>query len=348
MLHEHSDIMNMREEQILLPALEKLTEITGIEARILDLPGKRSESIDAIVQLSKGKQSYIMEADVTTELRTAALSNVLNKQKFNDGRILMVSKYIPTPMKDELKANGVSYLESSGNCYIENDSIYVFINDQKSPPLKTIEETKLWAPSGMKFLFAILMDQELLNSSYRNIANIAGVALGNIGSFINEMKRDGYVITGVRNKKAILILENRTMLIDKWADMYTTILRPKQIIGRFRFNKKEDRENWQDQANSDLEIYWGAETAGAILTEYLSPEVYTIYSKEDQFEIMRKLKIVPDHIGEVELLRPFWNEEIFTTNKGTVPALLAYAELISSFDSRNRETAMRIKEKYVN
>lgn len=63
---------------------------------------------------------------------------------------------------------------------------------------------------------------------------------------------------------------------------------------------------------------------------------------------MRKLKIVPDHTGEVELLRPFWNEEIFTTNKGTVPALLAYAELISSFDSRNRETAMRIKEKYVN
>jgi len=337
----------MKEEQILLPALNKLTEITGIEARVLDLPGKRNESVDAIIQISKGKQSYILEADVKTELRTAALSNVLNKQMLTDGKIIMVSRYIPTPMKDELKANGISYIESSGNCYIETSGMYVYISDQKSPPLKTIEETKLWAPSGMKFLFAILMDQELLNSSYRNIAYTAGVALGNIGSFIYELKREGYVITGVRNKKEILLLENKPMLVDKWSDMYRNILRPKQLISRFRFNKKEDRENWHSYIGSDLGIYWGAETAGAILTEYLSPEVYTIYSNEDRFELMRKLKMVPDQSGEVELLRPFWNEEVFSIAADTVPPLLAYAELISSFDSRNRETAMRIKEKYV-
>ncbi|MET3112686.1 hypothetical protein AAKU52_000404 [Pedobacter sp. CG_S7] len=337
----------MKEEQILLPALDRLTEITGIEARILDLPSKRNEPVDAIIQISKGKQSYIFEADVKTELRTAALSNVLNKQLLTDGKIIMVSRYIPTPMKEELKANRISYIESSGNCYIETSGIYVFISDQKSPPLKTIEETKLWAPSGMKFLFAILMDQEILNSSYRNMAYTAGVALGNIGSFINELKREGYVITGMRNKQERLLLENKPMLIDKWADMYRNILRPKQLIGKFRFNKKEDRENWHSYVGSDLNIYWGAETAGAILTQYLSPEVYTIYSNEDRFELMRKLKMVPDQSGEVELLRPFWNEEVFSTDADTVPPMLAYAELISSFDSRNRETAMRIKEKYV-
>lgn len=337
----------MKEEQILLPALNKLTEMTGIETRILDLPGKRKESMDAIIQMSKGKQSYIFEADIKTELRTAALSNVLNRQKLTDGKIIMVSRYIPTPMKDELKANGISYIESSGNCYIETSGIYVFISDQRSPPLKTAEETKLWAPSGMKLLFAILMDQELLNSSYRNIAFTAGVALGNIGSFIFELKREGYVIAGVRNKQETLLLENRTMLMDKWADMYRTILRPKLLIGKFRFNKKEDRANWHNQDGSDLGIYWGAETAGAILTNYLSPEVYTIYSNEDRFELMKKLKIVPDQSGEVELLRPFWNEEVFSTVGDTVPPLLVYAELISSFDSRNRETAIRIKEKYV-
>lgn len=337
----------MKEEQILLPALNKLTEMTGIEARILDLPGKGNESVDAIIQMSKGKQSYIFEADIKTELRTAALSNVLNRQRLTDGKIIMVSRYIPAPMKDELKANGISYIESTGNCYIETSGIYIFISDQRTPPLKTIEETKLWAPSGMKFLFAILMDQELLNSSYRNIAYTAGVALGNIGSFIFELKREGYVITGVRNKQETLLLENRTMLIDKWADMYRNILRPKLLIGRFRFNKKEDRENWHNHVGSDIGIYWGAETAGAILTNYLSPEIYTIYSNEDRFELMKKLKIVPDQSGEVELLRPFWNEEVFSTDGDTVPPLLAYAELISSFDSRNRETAVRIKEKYV-
>ncbi|KEQ28754.1 hypothetical protein N180_18825, partial [Pedobacter antarcticus 4BY] len=271
----------------------------------------------------------------------------LNKRESTEGNIIMISRYIPTPMKDELRSQGISYIESSGNCYIETPGIYIYINDQKSPPLKATEETKLWAPTGMKFLFAVLMDQELLNSSYRNIAYTAGVALGNVGSFIYEMKKEGYVITGARNRKETLLLENKTMLIDKWADMYRAVLRPKQLVGKFRFNKKEDRENWHSHIPSDLGIYWGAETAGAILTNYLTPEVYTVYSNEDRFELMRKLRIVPDQNGEVELLRPFWNEEVVVSNEDTVPALLAYAELISSFDSRNRETAMRIKEKYV-
>lgn len=337
----------MREEQILLPAITRFTEITGIEAKILRTSEGKKASFDAVLEISRGQQNYILEVDVKSEIRTAALSNILSKQKATEGKLLMVSRYIPAPMKDELKAHKISYIEGSGNCYIETRGIYVYVNDQKTPPLKVVEETKLWAPSGMKFLFAVLMDQELLNSSYRNIAYTAGVALGNIGSFINEMKREGFVILGTRQKQETLLLENRNMLIEKWADMYRAILRPKQLVGKFRFNNPQERLNWHNHVAADIGIYWGAETAGAILTKYLSPQVYTIYSNEDRFELMKKLKIVPDQSGEVELLRPFWNEEVFSTDVDTVPPLLAYAELISSFDSRNRETAMRIKEQYV-
>ncbi|MFC3562791.1 type IV toxin-antitoxin system AbiEi family antitoxin [Pedobacter jamesrossensis] len=337
----------MKEEQILLPVLTRFTEITGIEARILRISEGKKASFDAVLEISRGQQNYILEVDVKSEIRTAALSSILSKQRSTDGKLLMVSRYIPAPMKDELKSHGISYIEGSGNCYIETRGIYVYVNDQKTAPLKMAEETKLWAPSGMKFIFAVLMDKELLNSSYRNIAYTAGVALGNIGSFINELKREGYVILGTRQKQEVLLLENRMMLIEKWADMYRAILRPKQLVGKFRFNNKEDRTNWHRQVAADMGIYWGAETAGAILTKYLSPQIYTIYSDGDRFELMKKLKIVPDQNGEVELLRPFWNEEVFSTDGDTVPPLLAYAELISSFDSRNRETAMRIKEKYV-
>jgi hypothetical protein len=339
--------MNMKEEQILLPALARFTEITGIEARILGISDGKKTSFDAVIELLRGSQSFILEVDIKSEIRTAALSSILNKQKATDGKLLMVSRYIPVPMKDELKAHGISYIEGSGNCYVETKGIFIYVNDQKSPPLKITEETKLWAPSGLKFIFSILMDEDLLNSSYRKIAYAGGIALGNIGSFINEMKREGFVTLGTRQKQEILLLENRSMLIEKWADMYRVILRPKQLLGKFRFNNQEERSNWHNHVAADLGIYWGAETAGAILTKYLSPQIYTIYSNGDRFELMRKLKIVPDQNGEVELLRPFWNEEVYSRDRDTVPPLLAYAELISSYDSRNRETAMRIKEKYV-
>lgn len=335
----------MKEKEILLSALTRFTEITGMEARVLRTSEGKKKSFDAILEISRGQQSYIFEVDVKSEVRTAAVFSIISKQKAIDGKLLMVSNYIAAPMKSELKENGISYLESSGNCYIETKGVYIYVSDQKSQP-KPIEETKLWTPSGMKFLFAVLMDEDLLNSSYRNIASTAGVALGNVGNFIQEMKREGHIVTGIRKKKEVLLLENRMMLIDKWADMYRLVLRPKQLVGKFRFNKREDRENWHSSPALDLGIYWGAETAGAILTKYLVPEIYTIYSNSDRFELMKELKIVPDHNGEIELLRPFWNEEMFA-NADTVPPLLAYAELVSSFDSRNRETAGRIKEQYV-
>jgi hypothetical protein len=66
-------------------------------------------------------------------------------------------------------------------------------------------------------------------------------------------------------------------------------------------------------------------------------------------DIMRELRLVPDPQGKVELMDLFWNEPYFKNrdHQTVVPPLLAYAELITSLDSRNRETAERIKQKYL-
>lgn len=348
MYHERSNIMNMKEQDILKSALAKFSEMTSITVRILDRePVGKREYYDAVLELEKGQQNCILEAEIKTEVRTATLDNIISKQKQTNGKRIMIAKYIPTPMKEELRRHNICYLETSGNCYIETHSIFILISDQKTTEPKYNEDNKLWAPAGIKFLFAVLTDPAILNTSYRNMAYTSSVALGNVGNFISEMKRDNYVIMGTRNSKPVLLLDNRTSLINKWSDMYRTVLRPKQMVGRFRFSKKEDRANWQELITRHQDIYWGGETAGAILTGHLVPEIYTIYSNTDRFELMKNLRLIPDASGEVEILRPFWNESTITDTNNTVPPILAYAELISSLDSRNREIAARIKEKYV-
>lgn len=347
MKHEQSNIMNMKEQNILTLALEKFSELTGINTQILNISPNGRQNFDAVIELEKGKQNCILEAEVKSEVRTASLDNIISRQELTNSKIIMIAKYIPTPMKEELRKRKICYLETSGNCYIETLSIFIFINDQKTIEPKYIDESKLWAPAGIKFLFAVLIDPNILNTSYRNMAYASGVALGNIGHFISEMKRDNYIITGTRNGRAFLSLDNKTTLINKWSDMYRIVLRPKQIVGRFRFSKKEDRQNWHEHIAHYPDIYWGGETAGAILTGYLVPEIYTIYTNRDRFELIKDLKIIPDSSGEIEVLRPFWNVDVITDIGETVPPLLAYAELHSSFDSRNREIAVRIQEKYV-
>ncbi|WP_227806219.1 type IV toxin-antitoxin system AbiEi family antitoxin [Algibacter lectus] len=72
----------------------------------------------------------------------------------------------------------------------------------------------------------------------------------------------------------------------------------------------------------------GGEPGGAILTENLRPEKFTLFTDLDLSEVARSLKLVPSENGEIEILQKFWKND--SENQKTAPALLIYADLINS------------------
>ncbi len=84
---------------------------------------------------------------------------------------------------------------------------------------------KLWKPAGLKFLFAILQDPSLVNATHRELARASGIALGNIGEFMDELKNEGFAKEGRRDGEAWLLLENKDQLINQWVELYNTILK---------------------------------------------------------------------------------------------------------------------------
>lgn len=86
------------------------------------------------------------------------------------------------------------------------------------------------------------------------------------------------------------------------------------------------------------EILWGGEPAGAMLTNNLRPQVFTIYSNLELPEIAKTLRLVPDKTGNVEVCQKFWENN--DVNK--VPALLVYTDLVNSGYGRNVEIANQI------
>jgi hypothetical protein len=216
--------------------------------------------------------------------------------------------------------------------------LLLFINDQKVTPQREANTSKLWKSAGLKLIFTLLQLPELINEPYRTIANHTELSLGGIGPLIQELVKEKYF----KQYNDKYVLENRDALLKRWIETFHTILRPKLYQGKFRFATPQVRENWK---NVHLEkMYWGGEPAGAILTNFLQPEQFTLYTDLPKTEVIKQLRLVPAQDGEVELLKPFWN--IDNDIQRTVPPLLAYAELSASLDSRNQATAERIKEKY--
>jgi hypothetical protein len=348
MTHEPIIVLNMKEQEILHIATEKLAMLTGAVIREVKLEaGRADQGIDARIDIRLGNKNVHFLVEIKYELRNNPYPAIV-RNKLPDGQHhLLICQYIPKPLKQELKDNKFNYLEAAGNCFIHTPDLFIYINDQQVTETRLPAEGKLWKTAGLKFLFAVLRNPEVLNYPYRRIAEEAGVALGNIGGLLDEMKNEGFLREGIELKKKTLFIEQRERLIQRWAEGFRTTLKPRLMMGTFRFINKENTGNWNNIPTGLFK--WGGENAGALLTNFLTPEKFTLYTKEPKTVLMKMLQLVPDPNGNIEMLEQFWTDapQAPEGKNGTVPPLLAYAELITSFDSRNRETAERIKLKYL-
>ena len=342
MFIERNSKMNTKERNLLYQATDKLQELTGATIRDLSILAKDNYTErDGTIALTFGGTTVEFYVEIKNEVRGNTIPVVQTPNFYRRRDTLLICGYITKPMKDELRHRQINYLELAGNCYIQTEGIYIYINDQQVTETRTAPQGKLWKTAGIKFLFALLNDPELLRQPYRTVADRADIALGNVGALMDEMGREGYLKEGL-NKT--VFIERREELFGRWAETYRNILRPKITAGTYRFVDKSLTDHWKELQPKTF--HWGGENAGALLTGYLRPEKFTIYAINFRQEVIKELKLLPDPEGPVEILHQFW-KDIQEETQVTVPPLLAYADLATSLDSRNRETAERLKKQYL-
>jgi hypothetical protein len=307
--------------------------------------GARVKLLDTYIQITFRSGRHQFYVEVKGELRQTALPEILKQFGKDKDRWLLIARYIPGPLKDDLRVNGINYLELAGNCYVSTDKIYLYINDREVKQVRTTPEGKLWKVAGLKLLFVIIQDPGLLNATYRRLAELAGIALGSISPLLDELRKEGYIRKDEATGNELLI--DRDRLIKRWTELYPVILRPKLGMGGFRFLNDEQADTWKNLRFDD--IYWGGDPAGELYTQFLTPETFSLYTSRPASELVKLLKVIPDEKGKVQVLKKFWRD--WPENRSiphAVPPLLAYADLINGKDSRQWEVAEKIKLTYLN
>src|SRR5258708_1177956 len=184
--HEHEIKMNKEiKKEILKDALSQFNLQTGGKAK--ELIQEENNEIDAQIVIKLGKEREEFLVEVKKELREGSLAGNFGQIHKKDAHWFLVSKYIPQTIKQQLKDQGINYLEVAGNCYINAGGLFIYINDRSVSHSRKTATGRFWKIAGLKFQFAILSDPKLLNQSYRRIADAAGIALGNIGSLLEEL-----------------------------------------------------------------------------------------------------------------------------------------------------------------
>lgn len=337
------------EHELLRKALVSLQRVAGVEGKLITHDQKVSgrHHADAIVDLQANEQChrYIVECHAVVE-RTVALSNVKAQLQRLPSPGLLVTRYLSAEMAERCRVLGLEFIDSVGNAYLNAPGMYVFVKGQKDADGKAISGMGRGSgnPTASRMIFALLCQPELVQAPYREIVQVAGIALGAVGSVFEDLAKRGF-LTKSEKKHGRRLLEPKRLL-DEWIANYPTTLRPKLNPRRFR---AADPNWWKEIELDDLGAFWGGEVAAERITKNLKPVTQTLYVRPEAMnQCLKKLittyRLRPDPDGPIEILEAFWETAATQEYQDLVPPILVYADLMATLDPRNIEVAGMIRE----
>lgn len=333
-------LLFMNENQIVLQALERLENHTGITGdwEFVDL--KYDGWLDLVIDQEKER----FMAEVKTELRQPHLERIRELAARHRPFIVIAENIFPT-LKEILRNENICYLDTAGNIFVRTKKHHVWIEGQKITLDKSRQRNRAFTKTGLKVVFYLLWQENAINWPYRKLAETTGVALGNINNIINGLREAGFLLQVTKDNQR---LQNKKVLLDRWVIGFREILQTTLFIGAYKFWDNKKIRDWEKLNLHNGESNWGGEPAAEQLTNYLTPARLTLYTNEPR-TLMKDWVLIPqEDITQADILfyNKFWKDELpGMTN--IAPPLLVYAELVTTDDPRCQETAGMIYEKYL-
>lgn len=342
----------MNDREILKKALKTLELNTNIETTILEVqPQVRDLRADARIKL----ENIELLAEIKNNILRTNIGATINQIKNLEyqGKAILIGTYINDKLGDLLREIEINYIDTVGNAYIKYKQLYIHIKGNTAPKDKVEPVDQAFTPNGLKVIYALLTDPKLAKKgTQREIADQANVALGAVGKILQDLIKKGLLKKRIKTKERYWNKDHIWKLIDKWVEAYPK-LRKKQFIGRYTTNNNQWWKT-QDLALDKYGAFLGGEIAAEEYTHYLKPEIGTVYLDADKAnEFLKAFRLAKtsnefDAGTTIELLAKFWPKNAeFENGKALAHPLITYADLITTGDVRNIETANIIKEDHL-
>lgn len=163
-------------EEIVHTALDNLMKNTGIEGFY---SSNQKKDLDGEVKLVFANVNELFKVDVRKEIRFHQLDLISNLAAANKNFILIAETIFPK-IKEEFRKRHIAYLDSAGNFYLQKEYHHLWIEGHKKVNIKAEKTNRAFSATGLRVVYHFLINEKFLNQPQRNIAEEAGVALGNI------------------------------------------------------------------------------------------------------------------------------------------------------------------------
>ena len=298
-------------------------------------------NIDGALNIAYKAHNYKFYAVIKKDIREFQLHQIFYLAEEYKPFLVIAETLFPK-IKNALVELGIAYIEMNGNINMETENLLLKIEGKHNKYLKPEKFGRAFTKTGLKAIFLFLTNENEINDTYREIARNAGIAIGNVKLIHEGLIEEGYAL---RANEKELKLTNRKELLQKWVTAYTEKLKPTLYIGNFRFYNPDEFIKWKTLDLERTFTQWGGEGAGNIYTDYLQPEVLTLYTNEKKTNLIKEYKLLPDPDGYIIVYEKFWKDKQPFNN--VVPPIIAYADLLATGNRRCIETAKKIYEQHI-
>jgi len=344
---------SMREENIFNACTEKLRKLPPVKSvKKHKSSAVKNTDVDALLDIVTDRGNIQFAVEVKGALKRPLphhLAVMKNKLKLP---FLLMSEYINPSIAEELKHNGIHYIDCQGNAYINmNEYIYIDVQGMRKTISQEEKTTTLFQPTGLQLLFILLAYSEKLNAPLRTLQNLASISYGQTQSGMKALKEKDLVM---KNKMGRMALRDKKTLLEKWLGHYDDRLRPKLILGSYKIAPSIEVEIAQKlkgllKGEQDAYAIGGGLGADLLLHYYRGPST-EIFIRPDLFDdVKTNLKLMPAKETNVTLFNLFSPMIIYKTNTPFPVAhpLFIYSELLHQSASRAQETAEMIYNTYL-
>jgi hypothetical protein len=322
----------------LLDALTNRLEDFGLRVDVWDHPASDDVGYDVEITLSRGasRRRFAMQLK-----RHATLSDFGNEAwgKKTDLPMLVGAASVSPRSADAFRRAGVQYVDASGNACIHFGDVLVDVRGRRSE--RDASESargrggNLFSAARAQVAFALLQWPRSWKKPQRELAEAAGVSLGQVNDALKMFREIGFGPGGHRSDSELL---------DLWVASFPSGLGQKILLAKYRGSiddfRKVDAE--------DPVFVGGAALSGELaVDDLLRPSALTIYVTKLDPMLPVKNRWRSDGDANITVRRKFWTTPPDETHDydgplvglRNAPAVLVYADLMASDNPRVRSVA---------
>jgi hypothetical protein len=327
----------MAESDVLAAVLDRLDEF-GLRAEPDEHPIGLDRGFDVKLVLSRGEsnQTYAMVLK-----RNATLSTLGPERRTipEDLPQLIGTAFVSPRSAEAFRRARIQFVDAVGNAWIEFGDVLIDVRRRRPPSdLATGPRTtggNLFSAARAQVTFALLQWPRLWKRPQREVAEAAGVSLGQANNALAMLGEVGFGPGGHRSNAELL---------DLWAAAFPSGLGPKLVLAMYRGSIDGlEKVNVEDPV-----FVAGAVVSGEVAaSDLLRPAALMIYV--DQLDPLMPIrnKWRSDGTPNITVRRKFWRTPPDETHDydgplvglRIAPAVLVYADLLASDDPRVRSIA---------